>query len=55
MTVIEAITEEQAHIIAKGENPRYPFAESISDIDLIASLTELKIRLKREEGDINEC
>ena len=46
MTVIEAISEEQANIITKSISPEYPLEDSISDIDLIADLTELKIEIK---------
>ena len=47
MTVIEAITEEQMNVIAKAENPKYPLDNSIADIDLIADLTELKIKIRK--------
>ena len=46
MTLIEALTEEQATIIARGKNPNYPIEQSIADLDLIADLTELKMKLK---------
>lgn len=48
ITVLEAITEEQATIIRRGENPEYPIEEHIADIDLIAELTELKIAIRRK-------
>lgn len=46
MTLIEALTEEQKTIISKSLDNNYSIKESISDIDLIADLTELKIKLK---------
>lgn len=49
MTVIEAITEEQINIIAKAENPTYSLDDSISDIDLIADLTELKLNIRAKK------
>ena len=50
MTIIEAITEEQRTIILKSTDTKYPLDKSISDIDLIADLTELKIKI-RKGGD----
>lgn len=47
MTLIEALTEEQITIMLKGKNDDYPFEQSIKDIDLIADLTELKIKLRK--------
>lgn len=46
MTLIEALTEEQKTIISKSLDNNYSIEESISDIDLIADLTELKIKLR---------
>ena len=47
MSLIEALTEEQRTIITKSFDKNYPIEKSIEDIDLIADLTELKIKLKR--------
>lgn len=47
MTLINALTEEQRTIIAISFDKNYPIEKSIEDIDLIADLTELKIKLKR--------
>lgn len=47
MTLIEALTEEQLTIMLKGKNDDYPFEQSIKDIDLIAELTEFKIKLRK--------
>jgi len=47
MSLIEALTEEQTTIICRSLGENYPMEECIKDIDLIADLTELKIRLKR--------
>lgn len=47
MNIIQAITEEQGTIILRGEKIDYPLEKSIGDIDLIADLTELKIKLRR--------
>lgn len=47
MSLIEALTEEQRTIIARGFDENYPIEKCIADIDLIADLTELKIKLKR--------
>lgn len=48
MSLIEALTEEQATIISRSLDQNYPLEKCIEDIDLIADLTELKIKLKRE-------
>ena len=48
MTLIEALTEEQKTIISKSLDNNYSIEESISDIDLIADLTELKIKLRNK-------
>lgn len=50
MNIIQAITEEQGTIISRGEKEDYPLEKSIADMDLIADLTELKIKLRRENG-----
>ena len=47
MSLIEALTEEQRTIIARSLDKNYSIEKSIEDIDLIADLTELKIKLKR--------
>lgn len=47
MSLIEALTEEQRTIIARSLDENYPLEKCIADIDLIADLTELKIKLKR--------
>ena len=49
MNILEAITEEQATIILRGESTEYHLEKSIADIDLIADLTELKIKLRSEK------
>lgn len=48
MTLIEALTEEQKTIISRSLNQNYSIEESINDIDLIADLTELKIKLRNK-------
>lgn len=48
MTLIESLTEEQKTIICRSLNENYSTEESIKDIDLIADLTELKIKLKNK-------
>jgi hypothetical protein len=47
MSLIEALAEEQATIIGRSLDENYPLEKCIADIDLIADLTELKIKLKR--------
>lgn len=47
MTLKEALTEEQMNIIARDLDPNSPINESIEDIDLIADITELKIKNRR--------
>ena len=49
MTLIEALTEEQKTIMFRGLNEKYPLEQSIADIDLIADLTELKIKMRRSK------
>ena len=49
MDIVQAITEEQGTIILRGEKDGYPLEKSIEDMDLIADLTELKIKLRREK------
>ena len=43
-----AITKAQLDIIKRGEDRNYPLEDSIADIDVIADLTELKIRKRKE-------
>lgn len=49
MTLIEAITEEQVTIMSRNLNENYPLEQSIADIDLIADLTEIKIKSRRNK------
>ena len=46
MTNTEIIDRAQAEIIARGENPYYPVEQHLKDMELIAALTELKIKFK---------
>lgn len=46
--VVQALTEEQVAIIFKGMKEDYPLEESIQDIDLIADLTALKLKIRRD-------
>lgn len=46
MTLVDALTEEQKTIISRSLDENYSIEESINDIDLIADLTELKIKLR---------
>lgn len=46
MTLIKALTEEQMTILTRSLDEKYPLEECIADIDLIADITELKIKLK---------
>ena len=46
MNDIEAITEAQKMIIQKGSDEAYPLKKAICDIDIIADISELKIRLR---------
>lgn len=47
MNLINALTEEQITIMRRSLNENYPLGQSIEDIDLIADLTELKIKIRR--------
>ena len=47
MNVCDALTEEQTTIINRSLNENYPLEQSIADIDLVANLTELKIKIRR--------
>ena len=47
MTLIEALTEEQKTVIKRSLDKNYSLEESIKDIDLIADLTELKIKCSK--------
>lgn len=40
----EIIEQAQAEIIARGNNPYYPVEQHLKDMNLIAELTELKIK-----------
>lgn len=42
----ELIEEIQAKIIARGNNPYYPTEQHLKDIDLLAELSELKMKYK---------
>lgn len=46
MTAIDALTEAQKLIIQKDSDESYPLGKSIRDIDIIADISELKIRLR---------
>lgn len=46
MTDIEALTEAQKMIIQKGSDEADPLKKAIRDIDIIADISELKIRLR---------
>lgn len=46
MTLIKALTEEQMTILCRSMDENYPLEECVADIDLIADITELKIKLK---------
>ena len=47
MSLIEALTEEQMTIIGRSLDENYSIEKCIEDIDLVADLAELKIKLKR--------
>ena len=42
----ELIEQAQAEIIARGNNPYYPIEQHMRDMDLVAKLTELKLKYK---------
>lgn len=46
MTNVEILERAQAEIIERGQNPYYPVEQHLRDLDLIAALTELKIKFK---------
>lgn len=46
MTNRAILTEAQAKIIARGENPYYPKEQHLRDMNLIEDLTKLKIKYK---------
>lgn len=46
MTNKEILERAQAEIIVRGENPYYPMEQHMKDTELIAALTELKMRFK---------
>ena len=44
MTNKEIIEKAQLAIINRGDNPSYPLEEHLRDMNLIADLTELKLK-----------
>lgn len=42
----EIIEQAQTEIITRGNNPYYPEEQHLKDMDLIAELTELKLKYK---------
>lgn len=46
MSNTEIIRKAQDEVIIRGENPQYPIEQHLKDMDLIAALTELKIRFR---------
>lgn len=46
LTNEEIIEQAQAEIIARSNNPYYPMEQHMRDMDLIAELTELKLKYK---------
>ncbi len=46
LTNEEIIERALAEIIARGNNPYYPMEQHMKDMDLIAELTELKLKYK---------
>ena len=46
LTNEEVIERALAEIIARGNNPYYPMEQHMKDMDLIAELTELKLKYK---------
>lgn len=46
LTNEEIIEQAQAEIIARSNNPYYPMEQHMKDMDLIAELTELKLKYK---------
>lgn len=55
LNLIKALTEEQATIMSRSLNENYPIGQSIEDIDLIADLTELKIKIRRMKTNDALC
>ena len=49
--LINALTEEQITIMQRSLDENYPIGQSIVDIDLIADLTELKIKIRRDANE----
>ena len=49
MTLIKALTEEQTTIMARSLNENYSLEQSIEYLDLIDDLTELKIKIRRQQ------
>lgn len=55
-TLYQALSEEQMTIMSRGERSDYSLEQSIADMDLIADITELKMKLEERtkanrEGD----
>lgn len=46
LTNKEILEKAQAEIIARGNNPYYPIEQHLKDLELIAALTELKIKFE---------
>ena len=46
MTNKEILERAQREIVARGDNPYYPVEQHLKDMDLIADLTELKLKYK---------
>lgn len=42
----DIIKEAQAKIIVRGDSPNYPIERHLEDMDLIADLTELRMKYK---------
>ena len=47
MTVCDILTEAQQAIIKIGLDDNYPLEQSIIDINVIAALTELKVKYEK--------
>lgn len=46
LTNAEILERAQQDIIERGNNPDYPKEQHLKDMDLVAALTELKIKFK---------
>lgn len=53
--LIKALTEEQVTIMSRSLNENYPLGQNIEDIDVIADLTELKIKMRRMKANDALC